>query len=221
MSEATNPHSHPLPTPSHDALLQAAHDMRNAIGAIHNAATALLQQENRPHDLAEGLALIARNAETLAQLLDGLLQARFNPPASPAPSGRTPVPRRVLVVDDDPDVRTALCSLLRSLGHQVQQADSGRVALQLLSTHAMDFVLVDMSMPEMDGVAFVRTLREQGLHRGLVVVAISGLDSEAMRLHALQVGCNCFLSKPVPEAALMELLAAGTTSNAELTPELP
>jgi CheY-like chemotaxis protein len=107
---------------------------------------------------------------------------------------------RVLVVDDDPDVRTATSRVLRARGYAVTDVASGRDALCELNEHDFDLLLTDVVMPGMDG----RQLAETALARfpTLPVLYMSGYTDDAVTHHGVQRGDVDLIEKPFPNHAL-------------------
>ncbi|MER7763523.1 response regulator transcription factor [Streptomyces sp. NPDC097619] len=110
--------------------------------------------------------------------------------------------RTVLVVEDDPGVRSTLDQLLRFEGYRVLQAPDGLAALELLETETPDLALVDVVMPGLDGLALCRTLRRRG--ERLPVLVLTARDQIGDRVAGLDAGADDYLSKPF---ATEELLA--------------
>ena len=104
--------------------------------------------------------------------------------------------QRVLVVDDDDDIRTLVCLVLESEGFQAVPARDGLDALDLLKRSAPPtLILLDLMMPRMDGEALVAALRGMPAMSGIPVVIMSGHNNARQKTHALAVsGC---LVKPV------------------------
>jgi CheY-like chemotaxis protein len=86
---------------------------------------------------------------------------------------------RVLVVDDDPDVRTVLGRMLERAGYRVTEAEHGRDALDRIAQSPPDLVLLDLMMPEMDGFEFLDELRRGERGRGIPIVVITAKDLTA------------------------------------------
>lgn len=132
------------------------------------------------------------------------------PPAVPAPrNGRSePVPRaRVMVVDDHPDTRDLLLTILKTEGYEVALAEDGDVALGCYRQRASDVVLMDLYMPRKDGVAAIRDLRSE--FPGVVIVAMSGDGGTAWRdalAEARAVGAQLTLRKPIEPWVLLRTL---------------
>jgi len=98
-----------------------------------------------------------------------------------------PVGRRVLVVDDDPDIRELLVSVLRDDGYEAASARNGKDALDLLETFDADVVVLDLMMPVMDGWTFADRMRERWEIPIVVLSAATDLSRHAKRLSATDV----------------------------------
>jgi signal transduction histidine kinase/CheY-like chemotaxis protein len=117
---------------------------------------------------------------------------------------------RVLVVEDSPDIQRLLVHHLRSAGLDVETADTGRRALERAEearrlARPFDLVLLDMQMPEMDGLDATRALRRSGFS-GPVIALSARATTEDCRA-AIDAGCNDFASKPITRQRLLELVA--------------
>ena len=108
----------------------------------------------------------------------------------------------ILIVEDDPSVRTIACRVLQRYGYQVQAASSGEEALLLLATNNVrpDLVLTDVVMPGMTGAELFREL--SAAHPGLRVLFTSGYAAEALGRYGLEPVGAAFLEKPYTPAAL-------------------
>lgn len=111
-------------------------------------------------------------------------------------------PRRLLVVDDEPAVRTSLERALALEGYAVELAADGAKALERIEAQPPDAVVLDILMPGLDGLAVCRRLREQG--NRLPVLMLTARDSVGDRVAGLDAGADDYLVKPF---ALEELLA--------------
>ena len=111
-------------------------------------------------------------------------------------------PRRLLVVDDEPAVRTSLERALVLEGYEVELAADGAEALERIEAQPPDAVVLDILMPRLDGLAACRRLREQG--STLPVLMLTARDSVGDRVAGLDAGADDYLVKPF---ALEELLA--------------
>lgn len=109
---------------------------------------------------------------------------------------------RVLVADDIPASRMALCELVRDMGHQPQAVDSGEAVLAQVALAPPDLVLLDLLMPGMDGFEVAQRLREQCREQWLPVIVTSSLEGEEHLIHALARGADDYLARPVSRAML-------------------
>jgi signal transduction histidine kinase len=126
-------------------------------------------------------------------------------PATAAVAGASPR-RRILVVDDNVDAAEALGELLRDFGHEVATAHDGTRALDQARLHRPDIVLLDISMPEMDGYEVAKRIRgELGLGDALLV-ALTGYGEDRHRRLAREAGFDQHVTKPVDASKLEELL---------------
>ncbi len=108
---------------------------------------------------------------------------------------------RVLIVDDEPDIRTIVRILLSADGYEVLEAANGRQALEQLQNHtAVDLVLLDIMMPEMDGVTACQEIRKYSMAPILFLTAKS---QESDKLQAYYSGGDDFLTKPFSKAELL------------------
>jgi diguanylate cyclase (GGDEF)-like protein len=105
-------------------------------------------------------------------------------------------PAEILIVDDDPDVRTFVRAVLESDGHAVIEAQSGPEALERLRTRRPALVLLDVMMPNMDGFAAVHAIKhEPGPF--VPVILLTALDDPASRAKGIDAGADEVLPKPV------------------------
>lgn len=113
----------------------------------------------------------------------------------------------VLMVDDDPDVRTSVARGLRHSGFDVRVAANGKEALRLLSTEAHDALVLDVQMPELDGgVAVVTALRALG--NDIPICVLSARDTVNNRIAGLEAGADDYLTKPFDLGELVARLHA-------------
>jgi two-component system chemotaxis response regulator CheY len=147
------------------------------------------------------------------------------PPIAEPPAAEPPLPflrrdgaaRRVLVVDDGTLVRLYYGEALRAAGFEVEEAINGIEAMERLLTGRFDLVVVDINMPKMDGLSFLRALRAQPGLASLPAVVTSTEAAEGDRDAARAAGANFYLVKPVAEAALALHAALLTGAPAEGT----
>jgi PAS domain S-box-containing protein len=119
--------------------------------------------------------------------------------------------RRILVVDDSEDGRLLLVTLLEEVGFQVQQAINGQEAILQWQQWQPHLILMDLQMPVMNGYKAIKNIRQiaknsQNLSNPMII-ALTASAFEESRSEVLALGCNDFMHKPFPEAALFEIIA--------------
>ncbi|MEO8182809.1 MAG: response regulator, partial [Deltaproteobacteria bacterium] len=119
---------------------------------------------------------------------------------------------RVLIIDDDVRNIFAMTSALERHGALVSYADNGKQGLELLNSGAaVQAVLVDIMMPELDGYEVMRRIREQPRHQTLPVIAVTAKAMPADREKCIRAGATHYLAKPVDAGQLVSALRVATT----------
>ena len=113
---------------------------------------------------------------------------------------------RVLVVDDYPDSAESMALLLRLQGYEVDAAQNGVAALQRAQAQRPDVVLLDVSMPGMDGLEVVRQLRKLFPDQAPLLIAITAHGFEEDRRRCLEAGFHLHLVKPADPLEVQRLL---------------
>jgi signal transduction histidine kinase/CheY-like chemotaxis protein len=116
--------------------------------------------------------------------------------------------RALLVVDDQAESRAVIRDLLTPLGFRVLEASRGEQALELALAHRPDVIVMDLSMPGMDGYETTRRLRQLPELACIPVIASSASTSVSEHDRSASFGCNDFLPKPIEGGALLEKLEA-------------
>jgi CheY-like chemotaxis protein len=111
----------------------------------------------------------------------------------------------ILVVDDSSDAREMMKFVLQMKGYRVLEAEDGQKGVEIAKREHPDLILMDLSMPILDGYAAVRYIREATEISNVPIVACSADDGE--RARALTVGFNEFVSKPVDLTELESLVS--------------
>ena len=102
--------------------------------------------------------------------------------------------KRILVVDDDADIRQLLVDRLRGEGFQVEPATNGHEALEALRSHTFDGMILDIGLPDMNGLDVLQNLRK--IHPHLPVIMITATEAEERAQAAMKHGANAYLLKP-------------------------
>jgi putative two-component system response regulator len=109
---------------------------------------------------------------------------------------------RILVADDDRRIRSALESILESEGYEVLQAGSGTETLEAIRKGSPDVILLDIRMPDLDGLEVTRRVKSDSSLRHIPIVIVTGVDETRARIEALKLGADDFLLKPPHVAEL-------------------
>ncbi|HEV2863568.1 MAG TPA: response regulator [Pyrinomonadaceae bacterium] len=112
----------------------------------------------------------------------------------------------VLVVEDFEDNRFMMRRLLEMSGYRVVEAVNGQQAVELAGDESPDVILMDLSLPMLDGLAATRKIRERDQHSRVPIVAVSAHDSADFHAEALAAGCNEYVTKPIDFDQLIQLL---------------
>jgi len=112
----------------------------------------------------------------------------------------------ILVVDDFDDTRWLLRTWLERRGFRVIEAENGLEAISEAQTEAPDLIIMDLQMPELDGLAATRQIRGVAKLAVVPIVAVSAYGAEQFRGPALQAGCNEYVSTPFDPADLERLI---------------
>jgi len=113
---------------------------------------------------------------------------------------------RILIVDDEEMDRVLLAEILRQAGHEPLFASNGQAALRLWRKSAIDLVVTDIVMPELNGLELLKSLREED--PWVRVIAISGITAKKLN-QAARAGALAILTKPVdPDELLLEISRA-------------
>jgi two-component system, chemotaxis family, chemotaxis protein CheY len=117
---------------------------------------------------------------------------------------------RILLVDDNHYMRVLLAEILRAIGvKDIHEANDGAEALQAMRNHAVDIVMTDLSMQPLDGIDFVRLLRNSpdSPNPMVPVIMITGHSTMARVAEARDAGVNEFLAKPLTARGVVERLS--------------
>jgi two-component system KDP operon response regulator KdpE len=103
-------------------------------------------------------------------------------------------PLRVLVVDDEPAILRFLRASLESQGYVVATAASGGAALDMVRRHAADLLVLDLGLPDVDGLEVIKTIR--AANEALPIIILSSRENESAKVAALDLGADDYVTKP-------------------------
>ncbi len=191
-----------------DDMEEGAHVLKGVAGtmgfrALFNVAAEITRfaRESKISDAVALVPLLIREYAIAQDLLKEHLSPT-KPAARPSSSGGQH--GRVLVVDDIETNRKLACTVLRKAGYDVEQAHHGRAALERLDRETFDLILMDLMMPEMDGVEATRQIRA-GRHgnSAIPIVALTASAFEEDRLRCIGAGMNDLITKPFSRDTLL------------------
>ena len=115
------------------------------------------------------------------------------------------MPARILLVDDEPNIQAAVRPLLAASGYEVLSAMTGRAALDAVERHAPDVIVLDLGLPDMDGIEVCRLIREE---HPTPIIVLSARLAEQDKVHALDAGADDYVTKPFGTKELLARIEA-------------
>jgi CheY-like chemotaxis protein len=157
-----------------------------------------------------GLAIAKRiaashggNVSVRSKLGAGTVYTIVLPTAQPLEAADT---RRILIVEDAPELLLLLRKLVERMGYTVETASCARAALDVLAKKDVDLLLTDWAMPLMNGGELIAALKRDERLRHIPTIVLTGHDTETERSDAQAAGCNRFLVKPVKRDELQRVI---------------
>ena len=102
----------------------------------------------------------------------------------------------ILVVEDDPDSRAALCTMLEALGYQHLSFGSAKDALEGIKGRQLGIALLDIMMPEMNGYELLKKIKEMPEFKALPIIMVTAKDQDSEILEGYQYGADYYITKP-------------------------
>ncbi|HUE82419.1 MAG TPA: response regulator [Pyrinomonadaceae bacterium] len=124
----------------------------------------------------------------------------------PDKSKNQPGPKRLLLVEDSEDNRFMLRRLLEMGGYQVVEAVNGPEAVRIAEQGRPHLILMDLSLPIIDGLAATRKIRQMPRLANVPIIAVSAHDSADFHAQALEAGCDGYITKPIDFTQLEDLI---------------
>jgi CheY-like chemotaxis protein len=193
-------------------LAVLAHELRNPLTPLRNGIEIVRQLT--PGNAAVGRAteMMTRQIGQLVRLVDEVVGADVHSELSQLPLPGDSPQLKILVADDNADAAESLVVLLQSRGHLVRTAPDGRRALEFAEAFRPDVILMDVAMPELDGVAAARAIRSTSWGAGIRIIALSAWGQEGDRRRTQEAGMDAHLVKPVDPERLMRILGDAALS---------
>jgi len=120
------------------------------------------------------------------------------------PAGGKSRKKRILIVDDDVQMRTLLREILNTGVYEVVEAEDGKAALALTHKQKIDLVITDRTMPKMDGLQLLKALREE--HNQVPALLISAYGDENLWAEAIGLGAEDYILKPFSSESVMNVV---------------
>lgn len=117
------------------------------------------------------------------------------------------VTHRFLMVEDNPDNAEFATWLLEDEGYEVDCAETGELGLKMLEEYEYSLILMDISLPGMDGNLVIQTIRSQDKHSGIPIIAVTAHAIPAECREVLESGADYVITKPIDEDALLDAIS--------------
>jgi len=118
---------------------------------------------------------------------------------------------KILIIDDDKDMRSALSDLVRSGGYEAYSAGNGKIALKEISTHSPHVILLDIRLPGIDGMTLLERIKE--IDRNIIIIMLTGHGDIRDAVKAMKLGAFDYITKPFNNddiiAAIKKALQSG------------
>ena len=111
--------------------------------------------------------------------------------------------KTILIIDDSPTIRKLLTFILKKHNYIIAEAEDGLDAMEKLSNLKADIILVDLNMPNMDGIEFSKTLRNNYYYMDTPIIMLTTTRDDNLKKQAIEAGVNLFLNKPIQSEMLL------------------
>jgi two-component system alkaline phosphatase synthesis response regulator PhoP len=119
-----------------------------------------------------------------------------------------PLPGKILVVDDEPDIVAFISYNLKSKGYLVESASDGVEAIRKARSFQPDLILLDVMMPHKDGIQTIRELRQMPEFAQTIIIFLTALSDERSEIAGLETGADDYIAKPIKPDLLLSRIAA-------------
>lgn len=124
---------------------------------------------------------------------------------------------RILIVDDDPQIRRVLRTAFVAQGYEILDARNGEEALEKLRDEKVDLIILDMNMPGMSGLETCRTIRASS---DVSIIMLTVRDAEADKVEALDAGADDYMTKPFSSPELLARIRAALRRSPQLSSDV-
>lgn len=115
---------------------------------------------------------------------------------------------KILIVDDEPDIIEFIAYNLKKEGYEVESAGNGKAALELAPKFQPDLIILDIMMPEMDGVEVCKKLRQQPMFEDTLIAFLTARNEDYTQITALEIGGDDYITKPIKPGVLISRIKA-------------
>jgi two-component system alkaline phosphatase synthesis response regulator PhoP len=115
---------------------------------------------------------------------------------------------RILIVEDDPDIAELVARYLERAGFETERTANGRAALQIVATRLPDLLILDLMLPQVDGIEICRSLRAGAATASLPIIMLTARADESERIVGLELGADDYLAKPFSPGELVARVRA-------------
>jgi two-component system chemotaxis response regulator CheY len=112
----------------------------------------------------------------------------------------------IMNVDDSMTMRKIVTLALKGQGHTVVEAENGKLALEALASQKVDAIILDINMPVMNGIEFLREIKKDPSKKGIPIVVLTTQGEDALKDEALSLGAKSFMIKPFQKDELLATL---------------
>ena len=114
------------------------------------------------------------------------------------------MPKKILIVDDEPSIIVPLQFLMEQNGHDVMVAFSGEEAMEIIDENKIDLILLDIMLPVIDGFEVCQRVRENPQWYKIKIILLTALDSDANVKKGLSLGANAYITKPFSNIEIVD-----------------
>ncbi len=112
--------------------------------------------------------------------------------------------KKVLVIEDTPDNMKLVCFILESNGYATIKAETGRKGIDMAVAEKPDFIILDIQLPDMDGIEVLKAIRKSGADYKEPIIAMTSYAMSGDKERLLAAGCNGYIEKPIDPVKIMD-----------------